>query len=100
MKKIFISIDKDTGRLVGGWSETRCNDSDIEIEVPDDHPVLDNPFVYVYKDKKLVKDEEYHKKQREERRLRQEALPLPKQVQQLKKQYVDLVYQLMKGGIL
>lgn len=52
--KIFIQLFNDGSLL--SYGSTRSMDSDIEIEVVDNHEVLKNPFAFKYIDNQLVKD--------------------------------------------
>jgi hypothetical protein len=65
MKTIYINLD-DENRLKGGWGSTPSPNS-IEIEVEDDHEVLDNPFIYRYENGELIKDSEWQAQKVKER---------------------------------
>src|SRR5699024_12826066 len=53
---VYISVDSDN--YLTGWSSTRSNDDDIEINVYRNHEALQNPEVFKYVDGELIKDEE------------------------------------------
>lgn len=55
--KVFINVGTDN-RIIG-WGSTKGNDSDIEVTVADDHEFLINPFIFIYSNGILVKDEAY-----------------------------------------
>src|SRR5699024_1305072 len=53
---VYISVDSDN--YLTGWSSTRSNDDDKEINVYRNHEALQNPEVFKYVDGELIKDEE------------------------------------------
>jgi len=55
--KMYISVDSD-GR-VNALGSTPFNEESIEIDVPEDHEILTNPFIFVYQDGLLIKNTEY-----------------------------------------
>ncbi len=48
MKTIYITVDNN-GRITG-YGSSRGMDTDIEIQVEEDHELLDNPLIYYYVD--------------------------------------------------
>ncbi|GIN88710.1 hypothetical protein J6TS2_50960 [Heyndrickxia sporothermodurans] len=54
--EVYIDVTKDN--RVDGWGST-SNGKNILITVPNNHEVLSNPHVFVYKEGKLSKDEAY-----------------------------------------
>ena len=56
---IYIDVTKDN--RVEGWGST-SNGKSIPITVSDNHEVLNNPHVFVYKDGTLTKDVDYQQK--------------------------------------
>lgn len=54
--KIYLSV-RD-GRVIG-FGSTQTSESDIEMNVLNDHEVLDNPFIFKVENGQLVKDEAY-----------------------------------------
>jgi predicted component of viral defense system (DUF524 family) len=62
------------GERVIGWGSTRGSETDVEINVADDHEVVRNPFVFTYRNGVLAKDEAYQQQlidEKEERMNRQ-----------------------------
>lgn len=69
--KIYLSV-RD-GRVIG-YGSTRTNELDLEMNVPNGHEVLENPFIFKVEDGQLVKDEAYQEQltqEKEERANRQ-----------------------------
>jgi hypothetical protein len=69
--KIYLSI-KD-GRVIG-FGSTQTSETDIEMNVLNDHEVLENPFIFKVENGQLVKDEAYQQQliqEKEERMNRQ-----------------------------
>lgn len=63
--KIYFTLDEN-GRLTGWQSNPSNVDGEIELEVDDDHEVLQRPMIYKYVDGKLIKDERYLEELKEE----------------------------------
>ncbi|MBT2603729.1 hypothetical protein J7E55_11950 [Bacillus sp. ISL-53] len=59
MKVVFINVDKD--KRVISFGSTQGSSSDIEVLVADDHEFLKNPFIFIYSNGDLMKDELYQK---------------------------------------
>ena len=56
--KIFVELDEQN--MVIAWASVQGNANEIEIEIPDDDPFLnDYPFQYMLVNGKLVKSNEY-----------------------------------------
>jgi hypothetical protein len=54
---IFISTDENS--VIQGWASARGAESDIEVEVADDHPILHTlPRLFKYIDGQVIKDED------------------------------------------
>lgn len=69
--KIYLSV-RD-GRVIG-FGSSPSSESDIEMNVSNDHEVLAYPVIFKYENGQLVKDEEYQQqliKEKEERINRQ-----------------------------
>jgi hypothetical protein len=69
--KIYLST-KDG--LVIGFGSTQTSETDIEMNVSNDHEVLENPFIFKVENGQLVKDEAYQQQliqEKEERMNRQ-----------------------------
>jgi hypothetical protein len=65
---VKIYINPNSENMLTGWDSTPFPNS-IEIEVPDDHEVIDNPFIFRYENDQLIKDSEWQAakiKEREE----------------------------------
>jgi hypothetical protein len=89
--KVYLSIGANN--RVQGWGNTRGGESDVEIDVADNHGVLKNPFIYTYSGGVLAKDTAYQEE------LKNRPKPLS-QVEQLQKEQAELVFQLMDKGVL
>ena len=63
--KIYFTLDENN-RLTGWQSNPSHVEGEIELEVDDDHEVLQRPMIYKYIDGELVKDEEYLEELKEE----------------------------------
>lgn len=63
--KIYFTLDENN-RLTGWQSNPSYVDGEIELEVDDDHEVLQRTMIYKYIDGELVKDEEYLEELKEE----------------------------------
>ncbi|WP_035350201.1 hypothetical protein [Fictibacillus gelatini] len=108
--KIYLSMN---GERVQGWSSTRGNPDDIEIEVDENHEVLFNPFIFKYDTGELIKDEAYQQELINRKKAhkpieqqlgeqianeRLERLEAKALQDSLGKEMVDLKLQLLKGG--
>ncbi|MBT2727831.1 hypothetical protein J7E63_12870 [Bacillus sp. ISL-75] len=89
--KIFITANAD-GRIIQ-YGSTKSNETDIEIEVSDNHEVIRNPFVYKLVEGELVKDEAY---QQELIEYKDRLTPL----EQTQKDQAELTFLLMMSGVL
>lgn len=87
---VFISLDNDN--YLTGWSSTRSNDGDIEINVYRNHEALQNPEVFKYVDGDLIKDEE---RQQELIKEREENENKPNELEELKKENHELALALL-----
>ena len=52
---VYISVDANN--YLTGWSSTRSNVDDIEVNISRNHEALSNPEIFKYIDGELVKDE-------------------------------------------
>ncbi|MFL6558911.1 MAG: hypothetical protein ACJ8MO_22685 [Bacillus sp. (in: firmicutes)] len=69
--KIYLSV-RD-GRVIG-FGSSPSSESDIEMNVLNDHQVLENPFIFKVENGELVKDDAYQEQlvqEKEERKNRQ-----------------------------
>lgn len=96
--KIYIQLNKDC-RLVG-WGSTRGKNSDVELDVPNDHEVLRNPFVFKYANGNLLKDEGYHQQLIDKLKNQQNQPSAKEEIALLKKQNADLIFNLMLKGVI
>lgn len=96
--KIFLSLNLDS--RVCGWSTARGNDRDIEIEVPSDHEVLNNPMIFKCESGVLIKDEAYQQKLIKEREEQRNKLSVNEEIQELKKSSADLAFELLVKGVI
>lgn len=55
--KIYIQVNEENRVLQQG--DTRGTGADIEIDVPENHEILLNPFIYKYENGAIIKDEAY-----------------------------------------
>lgn len=101
MKRIYITVDENN--RIQGWGDIRSVESEIEIEVDDNHEVLRNPFIFRYENGELIKDVEYQQQLIEERQ-RRDSQPsleeeLQKELAKLKKINADLSFELLRKGV-
>ena len=89
---MIVYIDLDDNNYLTGWSSTRSNDDDIEINVYRNHEALQNPEIFKYVDGELIKDEE---RQRELIVEREENENKPSELEQLRKENDELALALM-----
>lgn len=87
------------GRVVSIGS-TRGSETDIEIDLPDDHEAMLNPYIFRYENGELVKDTDYQNQLIAEQQARQSAPSLDQQIDDLKRQNVDLYFTLMNNGVI
>ena len=75
MAKIFVETNSEGE--VTSWATTRGNDSEIEFELEDGHPIfLGNPFHFKLTNGVLAEDESLRTKIREKRSKEREILDL------------------------
>jgi hypothetical protein len=89
--KIFIDVNSETKR-VEGWGSSKLSLASIEIEIAEADDFFKNPFVFVYVDGNLIKDEEYQQELLEEEKKRKNT---PSQIEQLLIQNAALAFELM-----
>lgn len=58
--KIFIQLGAENRVIQQG--DTRGTEKDIELEVPSDHEIILNPFIFKYENGQIIKDENYQQK--------------------------------------
>ncbi|KZN96174.1 hypothetical protein AZI98_08915 [Aeribacillus pallidus] len=87
--KIYISIDNENRLL--GWGSTCSSESDIEIEVHEDHEVLRNPFIFKYENDELIKDTEYQQQLIRKREEIENQPTLEERIQIMQKALDDLL---------
>lgn len=89
---IYLSIGADN--RVEGWGNIRGAESDVELDVAEDHNILNNPFIYKYSDGILTRDTAYEEELKNQ--------PKPKtMIEILGEQIVSLKLEIaaLKGGI-
>jgi hypothetical protein len=64
----------------------------IKLDLPEDHEVLDNPFVFVYVNGELMKDEEYQQQKIAEKEAERNQ---PSEIEQLQVQNAALAFEVM-----
>ena len=92
--EVYLSVGEDN--RVQGWGSTRENEQEILIEVDEyNHEFFSNPFIFVYADGVLTKDEAYQQELANRPKPKTEVEILGEQVVQLKLEIAKL-----KGGLL
>ena len=86
--KIFVQV-KD-GR-VNGWGSTRGNATDIEMDIPSNHEMIKNPFVFTYQNGQFTKDENYQQQLVNEQEKQDNKPSIEEQLQLLQKAIDDLI---------
>ena len=92
--KIYFTLDENN-RLTGWQSNPSHVDGEIELEVDDDHEVLQRSMIYKYIDGELVKDEEYLEELKEEYEKEQNK---PSELDMLALAIMELGQLIMNGG--
>ena len=92
--KIYFTLDEN-GRLTGWQSNPSHVEGEIELEVDDDHEVLQRPMIYKYIDGELVKDEEHLEELKEEYEKEQNK---PSELDMLALAIMELGQLIMNGG--
>ena len=92
--KIYFTLDEN-GRLTGWQSNPSHVEGEIELEVDDDHEVLQRPMIYKYIDGELIKDEEYLEELKEEYEKEQSK---PSELDMLALAVMELGQLIMNGG--
>lgn len=90
--KVYLSIGANN--RVEGWANIRGGQSDVELDVAENHNVLNNPFIYTYSDGVLTRDTVYEEELKNQ--------PKPKtMIEILGEQIVSLKLEIaaLKGGI-
>ena len=92
--KIYFTLDGN-GRLTGWQSNPSHVEGEIELEVDEDHEVLQRPMIYKYIDGELVKDEEHLEELKEEYEKEQNK---PSELDMLALAIMELGQLIMNGG--
>ena len=92
--KIYFTLDEN-GRLTGWQSNPSHVEGEIELEVDDDHEVLQRPMIYKYIDGELVKDEGYLEELKEEYEKEQSK---PSELDMIALAVMELGQLIMNGG--
>jgi hypothetical protein len=97
MKKIHFNVDANN-RVEGVSSSPEGYQ--YTLDVPENHEVHKNPFVFKYENNGLVKDSAYQKHLETLISSQASQPSLEKQVAELRKQTADLAFELMMKGVL
>lgn len=92
---MIIYFETDKEGYLNGWSSSRSNEREIELEVEEDHEVLRNSRIFKYVDGELIKDEE-----RQQQLIGQYEKELNKQTEtdKIAMALMDLAEILLNGG--
>ncbi|MCU6603845.1 hypothetical protein OCO53_25730 [Peribacillus frigoritolerans] len=85
--KVFFNVGQDNRIL--GWGSTKGSDNDVELDLPEDHEAIKNPYIFRYADGELIKDDEWQQVQIEKQQLRKNTPSKDEQI-------ADLTFQLME----
>ena len=88
--KIYFTLDEN-GRLTGWQSNPSHVEGEIELEVDDDHEVLQRPMIYKYIDGELVKDEGYLEELKEEYEKEQNKPTEQERIEALENALLELI---------
>jgi hypothetical protein len=94
MKRYFLLNDENRLQYI---SSTRGQESEIEIEIDENHEVAQNPFIFKYENGELIKDTVY---QQELIDAAKEWENRPTKTEELEKAQSDLVFTLMMNGVI
>jgi hypothetical protein len=97
---VTIYFTTDGNNHLTGQGSTPSTPQDIELDVPDNHEVLLNPFIFKYVNGELVKDTVYQQHLITQRKAREAEPTLEEQLSSVKKQNADLAFELMMKGVL
>lgn len=96
--KLFIQLGAENRVVQVG--KTKSTDNDIEIDIPQNHELHKNPFIFKYEQGQLVSDETFRQQVLKEKEEQDKKLPPEKEIELLKKQNADLAFELMMKGLL
>ena len=85
--KVFFTVGEDN--RIKGWGSTKGSDNDVELDLPEDHEAIKNPYVFRYENGELIKDTEWQEIQIQ----KQDSL---KNMPSKDVQIADLTFQLME----
>ena len=85
--KVFFNVGQDN--RINGWASTRGSDSDIELDLAEDHEAIRNPYVFRYENGELIKDAEWQEVQIQKQQSHKNAPSKDVQI-------ADLTFQLME----
>ena len=92
--EVYLSVDENN--RVQGWGSAKENEKEILVEVDEYyHEFFSNPFIFVYSDGVLTKDEAYQQELANRPKPKTELEVLGEQIVQLKLEIMQL-----KGGSL
>jgi hypothetical protein len=90
--KIYLQV---VDSRVIGLGETRSSDSDIEMNVNDDHEVLKNCFIFTYTNGQLVKDEVFQEQLIQEKEEHRNKPTVDQQLALMQKALDDIILGVM-----
>lgn len=98
--KIFLALDENSRVL--GYGSSPFNDQSVEIEVEDNHEVLNNFDVFKMEDGKLLKDLAYQQQLLKEQEEQNSSPDTEEDIKVLKKENQELRQQvnLMEGVVM
>lgn len=88
--KIYFTLDENN-RLTGWQSNPSHVEDEIELEVEDDHEVLQRPMIYKYIDGELIKDERYLEELKEEYEKEQNKPSEQERIEALENALLELI---------
>lgn len=69
--KVFFHVGQDN--RINGWGSTRGSENDVELDLPEDHEAVRNPYVFRYENGELIKDSEWQEIQIQKQESRKNA---------------------------
>lgn len=88
--KIYFTVDENN-RLTGWQSNPSHVEGEIELEVDDDHEVLQRSMIYKYIDGELIKDEEFLEELKEEYEKEQNKPSEQERIEALENALLELI---------
>jgi hypothetical protein len=85
--KVFFNVGQDN--RITGWGSTKGSDNDVELDLPEDHEAVRNPYIFRYENGELIKDSEWQEIQIQKQEGRKNAPSTDAQV-------AELTFQLME----